>query len=551
MKSFNSLLFILLVTQPLIAAEAPKDPSRRSRLTTDKTEDAADHRELTLYPGEERIIDLDFDLKNENKDKVVVGNPKILGTLLIANKRQLILRPVDKGESRVIVRDDEYNTKVIFDVRIVDSDLNRLVSDLKELLKDVEGVNISIRLGKAVIDGEVVVPADYGRIAAVIADPAVKGKVINMVTLSPLALQFLAKRIQEEINKAFAPLVTARVVNGQIWLEGSVYTEPDAIRAFKTALLYLPEAKLPINLLDKDATLAKVDPKDHPLIRSFLVVTPSPEMVAAMAQASAAQVTPPPPEKMIRVTAHIIEISKDFLKDFGFQWIPSFTANPSITMGSVANQSDPSATGTSFTATLSSLIPKLWSLQNAGFAKVLKTATIMGKNDSDMHVENTVKVLIPSSGGAVAAPPSQATVTFSVNLHPTIQGDMIELGKVDVKLGSIIGIQNGQPVTSEDLVSSTGVKLISGDSAAIGGIENYTLATVFNRDGGGSFNQAGGAGAAAQGSGAQTQPLFNLQRSKQQTKSKTQFVVFLTPELIDNAGDASDAQRRNFRIKVK
>lgn len=534
MKSLLACL-LFLVTLP---AQAATTPVGGSKLTGDTTEQLADKRQLTIYPGEEKIIDIKFKL-NDMKN-VKVGNPKILGVDLILggeDKRQLVFKPTDKGECRVIVRDDQLNTRIIFDVRIVDADLNRLISDLKDLLRDIEGINLSIKFGKIVVDGEVVVPADYGRLNAILNDGTLKARVINMVTLSPLALQFLAKRIQEDINKSFAPALTTRVVNSQIWLEGTVKTDLDAQRAYKTALLYLPDAKVPTNLAEKDPTIAKVDPKDHPLIRSFLTVF-DPDM-----QTANLPPPPPPPPSMVRVTAHFVELSKDYIKDFGFKWKPSFTANPQITMGDATAGTGTSAAGSSFTATISSLIPRLWSFQNAGFAKVLKTISVVAKSGVDASVVNQIEIPVPGPSGV----PGRSSVNLDLKVKATVNGDMITLDG-GVGLGSVVGSVAGQPITSTNNIS-TSVDVKSGESVAIGNIDVLSLQTSFNRDQGGAGTFAAAGGAAS--NPGDTQALFDLERSRNFAKSKSQFVVFLTPEAIDDAAKATDDLRKNFRIKVK
>ena len=42
-------------------------------------------------------------------------------------------------------------------------------------------------------------------------------------------------------------------------------------------------------------------------------------------------------------------------------------------------------------------------------------------------------------------------------------------------------------------------------------------------------------------------PLFNFIRSKNYTNSKTQFVVFVTPEIIESASTGADEIKRKFR----
>ena len=90
---------------------------------------------------------------------------------------------------------------------------------------------------------------------------------------------------------------------------------------------------------------------------------------------------------------------------------------------------------------------------------------------------------------------------------------------------------------------TTNLYVKSGQSAAIGGIEGNSVNTGFNKDkfGDGSFDSAAGA----------TEPLFSLKRTKNFTKNKAQFVVFVTPQLVEDASEGSEDLKRNFRVKVK
>ena len=159
-----------------------------SRLTNDKSEMAADKRQLLLSKGENKAVDIDFDVPNVSG--IVVGNPKILtyDLVKIGDKRQILFKPLDKGESNVTVRDATGEIRVIFQVRVADSDLLRVAGELRELLRDVEGIEIRVVGSKVVIDGDVITPNDYGRVSTVLSDGAYGSNVLNLVQLSNKAL---------------------------------------------------------------------------------------------------------------------------------------------------------------------------------------------------------------------------------------------------------------------------------------------------------------------------------------------------------------------------
>jgi pilus assembly protein CpaC len=79
----------------------------------------------------------------------------------------------------------------------------------------------------------------------------------------------------------------------------------------------------------------------------------------------------------------------------------------------------------------------------------------------------------------------------------------------------------------------------NGESAAVVGVNSGEVVTQFNKDdpSPGSFAEG-------------TEPLFNLNRSKQYAKKKSQFVIFVTPQIIENAHDGTEDLKKSFRVKV-
>ena len=175
---------------------------------------------MVLTTGEDKSVDLDFDA-NTSANGISIGNPLIVATTLvkIGDKRQIVFKPQKAGETTVTVRDGDGNIRLIFSVRVTGSNLLRIAGEIRELLRDVEGVNVRIVGPKIIIDGEVIVPSDYGRIFVILNDGAYKDFVMNFSQLSPLGMQIIAKKIQDDVRN-FAPNVSTRVVNGVIFLEG-------------------------------------------------------------------------------------------------------------------------------------------------------------------------------------------------------------------------------------------------------------------------------------------------------------------------------------------
>ena len=531
-----SVLFIFLLTVLLfesskaVSAESPgkKSKYKRSRLTNDESESVADKRRILLTTGEDKTIDLDFDVAAADK-QIIAGNPQVVLPQLvkIGEKRQIVFKPLKAGETNVTVRDDDGTIRLIFSVRVTGSSLLRIASEIRSLLRDVEGIEIRIVGPKVVIEGEVIVPADYGRLLTVITDKSYSDFVINLTSLSPLGMQVMAKKIQDDII-TFAPHVTTRVVNGMLFLEGTTETESDAKRAESVASLYMPELK-PGSPLEKDPTVQRLPARK--LIWNFIVVNPKPPKVQ---------------EKLVRVTVHFVLLNKDYSKVFGFKWQPGFTADPTIQVGQTATGAAGTATGNgspSLSATFSSFIPKLDSLQDAGYARILETETVIVRSGQPAKVVEQTEFPFTQVGQNGQPTSASKPVGLSMAVTPLILGKSEDIQMdIDLDQQSLVtkpAAPGAAPVTATHKVN-TKIYVKSNESAAVAAVGVTDIGTDFNKDDPlpGTFTQG-------------TNPLFRLIHSKNFRKKKSQFVIFVTPQIIENASDGTEDLKKNFRVKVK
>jgi pilus assembly protein CpaC len=502
---------------------------RKSRLTADLTDGEADKRRILLATGEDRTVDLDFEPRSAGPDGIAIGNPTIVSTTLVrmGDTRQIVFKPLKAGETTVTVRDSDGMLRLIFQVRVTGTSLLRMASDIRSLLRDVEGIDIRIVGPKVVIEGEVLVPADYGRLVTVLQDSSYKGNVMNLATLSPYALQLLAKKIQEDVN-TFAQNVRTRVVNGFIFLEGTVDNADHAKRALDIAYFYLPELR-PVNPMENDPSGVQRVPPRQP-IKNFIVINPPP---------------PKKQEKLVRVTVHFVELAKDYNRAFGFKWEPGFSSDPQIGFGAT-QAGGVSSNQFSFSGTISSLIPKLNSLQTAGYARILKTGTLIVRSGQPAKLNEQTEIPFPVSGpnGQVSIQKSGVGLILAVTPLILGQSDDIQLD-VNMKQTNLVSFdKSGGAITSNHDVE-TKLYVKSKESAAVAGVTSSDIGTNFNKDdpASGSFQSGEG--------GGNVQPLFSLMRSKKYHKKKSQFVIFITPEIVENASDGTEDLKKNFRVKVK
>jgi pilus assembly protein CpaC len=513
-----------------VSKRMTKKPSeyRVSRYTTDRSEQEADRVDLWLGVGLDRIYDLDPEIKlGDRTGSILESNTNIVKVVpvTIGDKRQFIFKGLAEGNANVTIRDKSGVIKIIYNVVVAKQDLLRLMEDLKRNVKEVEGINIFIEGSKIVVSGEVLTPNDYGTLVNVITDKQYADAVSNRVVMSGVTLNALAKKIEQDLQ-VFAQTVRATVLNGKIILEGTVESEGVRQRALRRAEWYLPTVRLsePIN---KDTTNVEKNDKQLQIIQNDI------------------QITPPQPKresKLLRLSVYFVELSKDFLKSFGFKWQPGFTADPSISIGTATDGGTGSSNsgGFTFSGTLSSLFPAINSTPaSSAYGRILKSATMVVKSAERAKMSDTQEIPTQTLGqnGTVGAG-TPVKVGFDVEITPTIlQGQDVDLS-IDLDQVNALGKGlGGATITAKHHVTSR-LYVKSGEVAAVAGINNNDVNTTFNRDDPNTGTFAAG-----------TRPLFTLQRSKSMSKKKGQFVVFVSPQIIESASEGTEDLRKNFRMK--
>ena len=86
---------------------------------------------------------------------------------------------------------------------------------------------------------------------------------------------------------------------------------------------------------------------------------------------------------------------------------------------------------------------------------------------------------------------------------------------------------------------STAIVVKSQESAVVGGVVTNKTQTDFDKD---------GAPVSAQNTGS---ALFSFVKSKKYSTSRTQFVIFVTPEVIDSASNGAIEIERKFRKRSR
>ncbi|MCT4642614.1 MAG: type II and III secretion system protein [Bacteriovoracaceae bacterium] len=472
-------------------------------------------------------IDVLRKLEYKYSTKIQVGNKSILKLVLSPAKQEIVFRGVKKGKTSVTVRDTAGEIRNIYIVTVTSDGSSNVVRELRELIGDIEGIEIGIKGGKVVVEGKLVVPKDIGRINIVLANYP---DVLRLIELSSQAQRIIARKMQEEINKNNMPDVTVRIVNGDYWLEGVVNGEGKKNLAQSIANQYVP---------DKIVSLAEqsgggdgfqgVNRGNDP-VRNFITVNE--------------QQDPPPPAKLIKVTAQFVELSKNYQKVFGISWTPALSSGGQISFGQNGNGEIGTQQSDTLAGTISNLFPKLSAGKSAGYARILQSGMIITKDGQNASINKTRDIPFAVGSGDFTSAAS-AKITFTLTIQPKIgANETVDMDNTQINVslpGESTGDGNPTSITNS---IRTSISAKSKESVVIGGVVQSNSSTDYDK------NRPGGS-ATASASTEEAAPLFDLLRSKSYVTSKSQFVVFITPEILESASATTEKIRKKFRKRQR
>lgn len=473
-------------------------------------------KELEVAMGIDAIEKVDFDYST----KMTIGNDQLLKLVLVPQKREIIFKGLKPGRTTVLIRDNLGDIRLRYTVVVTATGKSNTVSELRELIGDVEGLEIGIKGGKVFVGGEIVVPDDIGRVSQVLANYQ---DVLTLIELSPQTQRVIARKMSDELAKNNLKDVSVRVVNKVYWLEGVVSSADKKKLAVTIARAYLPP-KI-INLSAGSNRYATPQSED---IIDFIAVNEKKD--------------PQPAPKMVKVTSQFVELSKSYNKIFAFKWAPLMGEDSSrISFGQTESGNVTSTSSGTLSATITNLFPKLNAAKSAGYARVIQSGMVIVRDGFDQGGDIKKQTTIPFAlGTGDFTKAAEAKVGLNMNVKPKVlEQEKIELGinmSVDTQVSG-----GGNPIVTSNSIN-TNLILKSKESAAIGGVVQNQSVTDYDNTGNDPAPQQPSTGGAGAGS-----PLFRLYRSKSYTTNKSQYVIFVTPEIIESASAGSEEIRKKFR----
>jgi pilus assembly protein CpaC len=467
-------------------------------------------KEIDLIVALEKIIKLDF----VPNTIVKLANENIATYQVVPSKKEVLLTGVKAGETTLTLRDAAGDIRARYLIKVSSTDQSKFVMQLKELLGDVEGLEIGIKGDYVYVGGQIVVPSDIGKVVVILDKYP---DVLRLVELSPQTQLVIAKKMQEEMQKSNLKDVTVRVVNGSFWIEGVVNSKEESDKAEQIARAYLP---------DQIQNLARrtdaVQSTKKPPFENLLTINTKPKAE--------------PLPKLFKLTTQFVELTKGYDRTFGFSWTPFINGDG----GSIAVGKNSSglttASNNTLTATISHLFPKLNSAKSAGHARVVESGVVVVKENVEGIIKKTTVIPYQIGTGDFAKAGS-ATAGFDMNITPT----MLQEEKINLKVNiHVMSVSNDTPPQTLDNTVTTTVVVKSQESAVIGGVVTNKTSTDFDKD-----------GDKATSPDANATALFSFVKSKKYSTSRTQFVIFVTPEIIESAATGATDIERKFRKRSR
>ena len=431
--------------------------------------------------------------------------------------KALRFSPKRVGSATLTIQDARGRIISEFFLTVRRSDLNKVAKEIQLLLSEIDGITVRIINNKVIVDGQVLLPKELSRIYSVVQQYGDKAS--NLVTLSPIAQRKIAEYIERDINN---PQIHVRTVNGKFLLEGiadvgsATENLRERSRAEAIAKVYFPDIEV---VRGEGKVIRRL--ASSPVIN--LIRIPS------------EQKPPPrekPPDKLIQIIVHFVELQKDYSKFFRFDWTPQvedktkyqFRTQSSSGLGGIVG---------AISGTISNLLPKLNWAKEHGHARVLHSASVIVKDKSPGIINSTTKIpfinVQAAGGGGVVAGTDFVDAGIWSEITPKVVGanDNIELN-VTFRVSTP---GSGSPPRISTNEIKTLVVVRSRESAAIGGLVTQNSGTNYNKqpDSGGNV-------------------LISLYASKDFRKDQTQFVVFVTPVIKASASSGTDRIKRKFRL---
>ncbi|MFL5418246.1 MAG: type II and III secretion system protein family protein [Myxococcales bacterium] len=176
---------------------------------------------INLGVGEQKTLSL------QNIARVAIGDPGVADVKQVGGGGELLLTGVGEGRTSLLVwlRSDQ---RLSYAISVRKQDPREVVSEVRALLGDRDGIRIRIVEGRVFLEGETLTAEDAERVQQVVSlYPQVK----SFVRPSANARRLAAESLTRALQKAGLKGAQATVVGSTLFLEGWVESKEDLAKA--------------------------------------------------------------------------------------------------------------------------------------------------------------------------------------------------------------------------------------------------------------------------------------------------------------------------------
>ncbi|HZX65732.1 MAG TPA: pilus assembly protein N-terminal domain-containing protein [Myxococcales bacterium] len=176
---------------------------------------------MNLGVGEQKTLSL------QNVARVAIGDPGVADVKQVGGGGELLLTGVGEGRTSLLVwlRNDQ---RLSYAISVRKQDPREVVSEVRALLGDRDGIRIRIVEGRVFLEGETLTAEDAERVQQVVSlYPQVK----SFVRPSANARRLAAESLTRALQKAGLKGAQATVVGSTLFLEGWVESKEDLAKA--------------------------------------------------------------------------------------------------------------------------------------------------------------------------------------------------------------------------------------------------------------------------------------------------------------------------------
>lgn len=434
---------------------------------------------IEIVTGESYVFKTDFII-----EKVAIGDPEICGGVK-TNDMELLINAKKKGQSNVIVWGPD-EQKIDIQVIVKSPMIEQTAEELREIIKDIEGVTLRVVGSRIFVEGEVFTHNDMKRLEKILTG---MNNVVNLVEFSPTMKRIVKTEIEKSLASQGMHKVRVTITKNTFMLTGTVISEEESARAQRIAEAYSPGI---VNAIG----IKKPDPKKG-------------------------EAPPPPKSILIEMSLNIMEIEAGALRDVGIHWNPDGSLGGSGSYSGATGQS-PTLAG-ALTGSITNLLPKMRKINESGKGRSLMQQSLITKNgdEAEFFAGTEIPIQVAQPGGTMSVEYKKVGVTL--NFKPDIDYYDNIVSILEVESSSVTGKgSGGSPIISKTNMNTV-LSVPDGSSIALAGL-------VSQKDlEGTSSSPPGGQATLAQ-----------KNKGEKESTSLREVIIFVTPRVLTGKKTVAD-----------